>query len=769
MVKIYFSQYQCFDMTHSFLFVLIPLVSGWSEEGHAIITKVATRLISDQASRYLENHLGEDLVKASVWADSDEASTRYPESSEYHFSHTPYRDCQPFDIDRDCGFPGTEGLCIVTGLADAIAHATNPSVSREERADALKFVLHFMGDIHQPLHTGFREDFGGNSISISNMPNKTLHGLWDFDLVRRRIGGGGIDAFTELIESSVRSKSGAFIKRVQEQADVLAIIGTGATAEIAKYTAMLATDTTMTSTCKLAYMRNATSFIEDGDVISDEYLDHRGVSVQVQLSKAAVRLSLLLDAMAEVFIARRAAQKEVSREQRIKKLFEERKMAAEILARKVSYPLEGNRFAVLAMEFDPVKLQWIMKTEDEEEVAATGKESVSLPRTVVRRTRRENIDDKVLDEIIAARNRTTFQGVDLSQIVLLVRHGLNIVTFVHCVNTPRGYTPASVVVFKVKFSGNAPGHETVSFHFDADVFPRDMSVELAVRSLLKLRGIDVDGTTDLNTLWTDRGYGDAVASVERESRLLPAASDMQRMGRGVTGYGSFGENANEFRVRKSKELALRTNAYLKQQSEKRFEQLDREFMAFQVKQGRRKRPVSIEDFWIANIERVKDEIVVFTQGRLMMVTLASTLSDPANAMRIRFNNFDVLSADPGEKEGGKISFLVDPNILDSYMSLTLYGAICKTIKKDPKRTGRVILVNRPALYDELRDLESVLFGTDEDRLDKLKVVQFIRMYNTNSKNTWNQPVFRVIEWATNVAPASIFDPPEDFELPSSSE
>ena len=49
----------------------IPLVSGWSEEGHAIITNVAIRLISDQSSRYLENLLGDDLLTASVWADSE--------------------------------------------------------------------------------------------------------------------------------------------------------------------------------------------------------------------------------------------------------------------------------------------------------------------------------------------------------------------------------------------------------------------------------------------------------------------------------------------------------------------------------------------------------------------------------------------------------------------------------------------------------------------------------------------------------------------------
>jgi hypothetical protein len=90
----------------SALFFAFPIVSGWSEEGHHIITTAAVRLISEQAIRYLENHLGEDFVTASIWADSEDASTRYPNSSEYHFSHTPYRDCQPFHINRDCGFPG---------------------------------------------------------------------------------------------------------------------------------------------------------------------------------------------------------------------------------------------------------------------------------------------------------------------------------------------------------------------------------------------------------------------------------------------------------------------------------------------------------------------------------------------------------------------------------------------------------------------------------------------------------------------------------------
>ena len=735
----------------------IPLVSGWSEEGHAIITNVAIRLISDQSSRYLENLLGDDLLTASVWADSEDASTRYPESHEYHFSHTPYRDCQPFDIDRDCGFPGKEGLCIVTGLADAIEMATDPYVPRESRLDAMKFVLHFMGDIHQPLHTGFRKDFGGNAIGIGNMPGKTLHELWDFDLVRRRMGSGGIEAFTDLVLASVRSNSGAFIKRVKEQVDVLSIVRDGITDGLVSYTASMATDTIMTSTCKMAYMKNATSYINDGDVVSDEYLNQRGVSVQVQLSKAAVRLSVLLEAMAGVYAERRAVKREAAREVRMQKLFETREKAAEILANKVPNPLQGNRYAILAMEFDPIKLQWVMKPEEVDvvdDVVAVAEENsgtASLTMSPMRKTKQSSVEDeRVLDEIIAARDRASFQGVDLSQIVLVLQHGLNMVTSVHNANI-KGRTPSSVITFRVKFTGNAPGQDIVVFYFDTDVFPRDMSSELAVRSILKIRGMHIDGTSDVSSLWTDQ-----VASVERDYKRPPEATGKRVMTSGETGYGA--RTSSEKQAQASDLLARRTAAYLRLLSQRRAEAIDREFKAY-----KRKDKKSLDDFWIAKIKKLDGgEIVSLRSGRVMMIALTSTLSNPVNLNRIRFNSFDVLPTDKAEKSGEHVVLLVDPNICDCYLSDPIESALSKAIQRGSKK--EVVVVNRPTVMEELADLSLVLTGSDPSRLERLKVVQFVMVTYTAPVEGWGHPSYRIIEWATKAAPLTIFDPPADFEI-----
>jgi hypothetical protein len=111
-------------------------VVSWSREGHSIITQFAFDIMSKDGRRYLAKHIGSDrndLIQASFWADSEEAQIKYRNSEDWHFSHTPYRNCQPFVFERDCGF-NQSGRCLVSGIADMALKGVKSEILKADRA-----------------------------------------------------------------------------------------------------------------------------------------------------------------------------------------------------------------------------------------------------------------------------------------------------------------------------------------------------------------------------------------------------------------------------------------------------------------------------------------------------------------------------------------------------------------------------------------------------------------------------------------------------------
>ena len=311
------------------LSLVIPaLVSGWGGDGHSIITEIASRLIDDRTNAFLVNFLGKEYIETSRWADTEEAKTKYPESKFYHYSNTPYRSCQEFDFRRDCGSTEqTRGLCLVSGLVENIRMAADPSVSRETRVDALKFVLHFVGDIHQPLHTGFQKDRGGSTIKLSTPTNTSLHEVWDNNLIERAISGTEHKNWLSLadeIYARISKNDRAFLKRIEASDKVTEWsnnIGEDKRFILA-YISRLATETSTTGTCKHAYVDEHMRYLVKGDVISESYITTRLPVVIIQLSKASSRLAILLDAIAEEYAARLSEQRYWSRSIRVQEAIE---------------------------------------------------------------------------------------------------------------------------------------------------------------------------------------------------------------------------------------------------------------------------------------------------------------------------------------------------------------------------------------------------------------------------------------------------------------
>jgi nuclease S1 len=97
----------------------------------------------------------------------------------YHFVNFP-KDANGYDQQRDC----KQRNCVIEAIVWYVRVLKTPDAPRNEKRIALRFVVHLVGDIHQPLHAGFAEDRGGNSVDVRfNGRKESLHSLWDTGLL----------------------------------------------------------------------------------------------------------------------------------------------------------------------------------------------------------------------------------------------------------------------------------------------------------------------------------------------------------------------------------------------------------------------------------------------------------------------------------------------------------------------------------------------------------------------------------------------------------
>ncbi len=172
-------------------------VFGWGVEGHRIVARTAQRNLSAKARQEILRLLqrGETLESVASWADTIRNSR--PETKNWHFVDIPVS-ANAYDPARDC--PRTPfGDCIINALTESraiLADAgrlesfrnvlANPQESRQARAEALKFLVHFIGDLHQPLHCADDHDRGGNDVLVTFFGVSTnLHKVWDTNIIAR--------------------------------------------------------------------------------------------------------------------------------------------------------------------------------------------------------------------------------------------------------------------------------------------------------------------------------------------------------------------------------------------------------------------------------------------------------------------------------------------------------------------------------------------------------------------------------------------------------
>lgn len=177
-----------------------PAAHAWGDLGHRVTALIAYRHLTPRARSALDALLAgdadsltaPDFASRATWADKYRNTHR--ETAAWHFVDI---EIDHPDVQAACfGFPAlpahqlaSEGPaqdCIVNKIDEFAAELASPSTPQSERLLALKFLIHLIGDLHQPLHAADHFDKGGNCVFLSRAPQlreSNLHAYWDVGVV----------------------------------------------------------------------------------------------------------------------------------------------------------------------------------------------------------------------------------------------------------------------------------------------------------------------------------------------------------------------------------------------------------------------------------------------------------------------------------------------------------------------------------------------------------------------------------------------------------
>ena len=188
------------------MFAVAPSVQAWGPLGHSVVAELAQRHLDPAAEAELERLLAPEhtqrLADIANWPDQiqdDPArAALWKQTRGQHYVNFRGGSACDYVPPRDC----RDGRCVVAGLQYYVGVLGDRSKPDSARREALKFVVHFVGDIHQPLHAGYRDDKGGNTYQVQfDGRGSNLHKVWDSGLLSSR----GLDwqAYAQALDSAV--------------------------------------------------------------------------------------------------------------------------------------------------------------------------------------------------------------------------------------------------------------------------------------------------------------------------------------------------------------------------------------------------------------------------------------------------------------------------------------------------------------------------------------------------------------------------------------
>jgi S1/P1 Nuclease len=200
--------------------VAAPPAHAWGCRGHETIAALAERhltpeakqavlgllagnAIDPQLKRYCGQRGLDPFIDASTWADDERG--REPATAPWHFIDIPLNVTDPAQIKSFCA-----GGCVIQAITEQLAILNDKTAPGAKRAAALRYLIHFVGDLHQPLHDVSNADRGGNCVPVQYFRRKpraknnnytpNLHQLWDTAILERDMEGADPAEFADQLE-----------------------------------------------------------------------------------------------------------------------------------------------------------------------------------------------------------------------------------------------------------------------------------------------------------------------------------------------------------------------------------------------------------------------------------------------------------------------------------------------------------------------------------------------------------------------------------------
>ncbi|KAG6014947.1 hypothetical protein E4U43_005982 [Claviceps pusilla] len=283
----------------------IPAATAWGSLGHIATAYLASHFVANSTEAFfqelLQSHDHDYLAKVASWADSVRYTKWGRFTKNFHFidAHdNPPHSCN-VDYQRDCKADG----CVISALANYTQQSLDPSLPAWRRAQAAKFVVHFVGDLHQPLHN---EDvaLGGNRIHVLwDGKSFNLHHVWDTSIAEKWLGGNSrkpypvADKWARQLAGEI--EHGKFAAQREVWLKDLDF-------EDAIETAMAWSREANAFVCTHVLPEGATA-IEDQELGGD-YFKKAGPVIELQVARAGVRMATWLDKIAEGYEAAKAKE-----------------------------------------------------------------------------------------------------------------------------------------------------------------------------------------------------------------------------------------------------------------------------------------------------------------------------------------------------------------------------------------------------------------------------------------------------------------------------
>ena len=161
-------------------FVFSLNAEAWWETGHKMVCDKAYELLTPSTIQILDPLIQEigSFGEACLWADWVKADKR-KETRSWHYINLP--DSEQNIYKAKC----PENGCLLFSMHEQIAILRDSSTSTQNKKEALWFIGHFVGDIHQPMHTGYPHDRGGNDhlLEFADGRQTNMHSLWDGQII----------------------------------------------------------------------------------------------------------------------------------------------------------------------------------------------------------------------------------------------------------------------------------------------------------------------------------------------------------------------------------------------------------------------------------------------------------------------------------------------------------------------------------------------------------------------------------------------------------